>query len=490
LREAIKWIAAALSHRHAIASRRRRRLVRQREAASVPPLELGTIALPYAWYVVGVLVLANACAFLDRMIMGLLVGPIRASLQINDTQFSLLAGLAFSVFYALMGIPLARLADAGSRRALITAGIVTWSAMTALCALARGFWSLFAARVGVGVGEATVTPAAFSLISDYFPTHLLGRASSVYMMGVTLGSGLAYMIGGSVVGLAERLGPIHLPFVGPMEAWQLTFVAAGLPGVLVAALMRSVREPRRRGALHDVRGGVPLREVLHYASARRRAYGAHIFGTSLFVMVVYALNLWGPTYLIRVFGLSREQAGWACGVIMMLAGTAGLVVSGALADGLMRRGYADGFFRVILLADLAMLPFVIALGSAGTLPVALAALTLAIFFSAFQGGLAAGALQLMTPNQMRGQAVAVYLLVANLIGLGLGPTVVAACTDFVFHDDAAIGKSLALAAAILCPACALILYSGLGAIRSVLGEALAQAPREGVLESPRSEVRG
>jgi sugar phosphate permease len=251
-----------------------------------------------------------------------------------------------------------------------------------------------------------------------------------------------------------------------------------------------VREPQRRGTLHDVRGGVPLREVLRYANARRAAYGAHIFGTSLFVMVVYALNLWGPTYLIRVFGLSREQAGWACGLIMMLGGTAGLVASGALADALMRRGYADGFVRVILLADLAMLPFVIALGFAGALPVALAALTLAIFFSAFQGGLAAGALQLMTPNQMRGQAVAVYLLVANLIGLGLGPTLVAACTDFVFRDDAAIGKSLALSAAILCPACALILYRGLGAIRSVLGEALAQAADGGALASPRSELRG
>lgn len=449
--------------------------MKPRDVASAPPLEVNAIALPYAWYVVGVLVLANACAFLDRMIMGLLVGPIRASLAIDDTQFSLLAGLAFSVFYALMGLPLARIADAGSRRTLIGVGIVVWSAMTSLCALARGFWSLFAARVGVGVGEATVGPAAFSLISDYFPTRLLGRAASVYMMGVTLGSGLAYMLGGSVVGLAERIGPVSLPLVGVAQPWQLTLTAAGLPGLAVALLMLSVREPVRRGALAGGLDGVPLREVLHYASARRAAYASHIFGISLLVMVVYALNLWGPTYLIRVFALSREQAGWACGLIMLLGGTAGLIASGALADALVRRGYADGFIRVILFAALAMLPFVLMLGFVGELSLALAALSGATLFAAFQGGLAAGALQLMTPNQMRGQAVAVYLLVANLIGLGLGPTVVAACTDFVFRDDAAIGKSLALAAAILCPASALVLYGGLGAMRQLLAEALGRA---------------
>ena len=198
----------------------------------------------YAWYVVSVLLIAQAFAFLDRMIMGLLVGPIRESFEISDTQFSLLAGLAFSLFYAVMGLPLSRIADKGNRRNLIAAGIGVWSLMTALCGLAKGYWSLFAARVGVGVGEATLGPAAYSMITDYFPKDVLARALSVYMIGVTLGSGLAYMLGSAVVSYVEGMDQIMLPLFGSMEGWQLTFVIIGLPGVLVSFLLLStVKEP-------------------------------------------------------------------------------------------------------------------------------------------------------------------------------------------------------------------------------------------------------
>ena len=169
--------------------------------------------LGYAWYVVFVLLIAQTFSFLDRMIMGLLVGPIRETFQISDTQFSLLAGLAFSLFYAVMGLPLARIADSKSRRNLIAAGIAVWSVMTALCGLARGYWSLFLARVGVGVGEATLAPGAYSMITDYFPKSILARALSVYMVGVTLGSGFAYMLGGAVVAYVEGMDQLVLPII-------------------------------------------------------------------------------------------------------------------------------------------------------------------------------------------------------------------------------------------------------------------------------------
>ena len=344
--------------------------------------------------------------------MGLLVGPIRETFQISDTQFSLLAGLAFSLFYAVMGLPLARIADSRSRRNLIAAGIAVWSIMTALCGLAKGYWSLFLARVGVGIGEATLAPGAYSMITDYFPRSILARALSVYMVGVTLGSGFAYMLGGAVVAYVENMDQLVLPVVGAMHGWQLTFLIVGLPGVLVAFLMlATVREPVRRGVAADDAGSIPLSDVVRYLWARRAAYGGHILGVSIFIMVVYALNLWGPSYLIRTFGYSRPEAGWVFGVVMI---------------------------------------------------------GLAVFFSAFQGGLSGGTLQLMTPNRMRGQVTAVYQLVANLIGLGLGPTVVAATTDYVFGYDAAIGKSIALCAAILCPLGGFILWRALPRIRDEL----------------------
>ena len=431
----------------------------------------------YSWYVVGVLMLASTFSFLDRMIMGLLVGPIRETFEINDTQYSLLAGLAFALFYVVMGLPLARIADSRSRRNLIAVGIVVWSAMTALCGLARGFWTLFLARVGVGVGEASLGPAAVSLITDYFPKKLLGRALSVYVMGVPIGSGLAYMLGGSVVQLVESMGQISLPFVGEIHGWQLTFFIVGTPGLLIALLMATVREPARRGRLSTegqsapASDGLPLREVFRFLWERRRAYAAHMFGISAFVMVLYAMNLWGPTYLIRVFGYSVAQAGWTFGLVMGIAGTLGLLVGGLLGDAWLGSGRADGYIRTILLCILLTLPFVSLLGLAPSDTWGIFLLSAATFFAAFQGGIAGGALQLMTPNQMRAQVMAIYLFIANLIGLGLGPTVVAALTDFVFADDAAIGKSLALCGAVLCPVGALILWSGIKPIGRLLVEA-------------------
>ncbi len=440
-------------------------------AAAEPSPSAAPVASLYAWYVVSVLLLAQACSFLDRMIMGLLVGPIRQTFDISDTQYSLLAGLAFSLFYALMGFPLARIADRGSRRLLIGVGIATWSLMTAVCGLARNFSALFIARVGVGVGEAALGPAAYSMITDYFPRGSLARALSVYMIGVTVGSGLAYMIGGAVIEVVSELGSVELPLLGSVHGWQLTFFLVGLPGLLIALLMVTVREPARRGLIDPGVTGIPVARVVAYLWQRRRAYGAHFLGISIFVMAVYGLNLWGPTYLIRVFGYTPADAGWTFGSIMIGAGTAGLLIAGFVADAWVKRGRTDAYIRIILLSMIAMLPFIGALGFIEDPTLALFALGIAVFFSAFQGGLAGGSLQVMTPNEMRGQAMAVYLFVANLIGLGLGPTVVASMTDFVFENDAAIGKSLALTGLIVCPLGALVLASGLKAIKSQLDAA-------------------
>lgn len=453
-------------------------------AAAGQPLGSVGGGLGYAWYVVGVLVLAQTFSFLDRMIMGLLVGPIRDSFQISDTQYSLLAGFAFSLFYAIMGLPLARIADAKSRRNLIAIGIAAWSAMTALCGMARGFWSLFAARVGVGVGEATLGPAAFSMITDYFPQHVLARALSVYMIGVTLGSGLAYMLGGAVVSYVQQLGLFEVPLIGAVEGWQLTFFIVGLPGLLVSLLMvATVREPARRGITAGSSTAIPLPEAVRYVWERRRAYGSHIFGIAIFIMVVYALNLWGPTYFIRTFGYTSPEAGWTFGLVMIGAGTAGLLLAGTIADAWMRHGRQDAYIRTILFSMLAMWPCVIALGQVGTPALAIVVMSLAVFFSAFQGGIAAGALQIMTPNRLRGQVAALFFLVANLVGLGLGPTVVAATTDYVFGRDDAIAQSIALCGGVLCPLGAFILWRGLPGIRALLASQL-----DALASSSTSEV--
>lgn len=431
--------------------------------------------LIYPWYVVSVLMLAQTCSFIDRMIMGLLVGPVRQSFGISDTQYSLLAGFAFSVFYAIMGLPLARIADSKSRRALIAIGIVVWSMMTALCGLAKGFWTLFLARVGVGVGEATLSPAAYSIITDYFPKSALAKALSVYTFGVTFGSGLAYIIGGKVVTLVENMGDVTIPIVGQVHGWQITFFLVGLPGLVIAALMLTVKEPKRRGALTDTgankSSGVPVAVLLKFLKSRKMAIGTHIIGVSIFVLVIYGINIWGPTYLIRTFDFSRGQAGWVFGIIMMVGGSMGLLTGGVLADRWYARGTKDAYTRVILMSALCMLPAVLLLGFVDNAAIGILCLAIATFFSAFQGGIAGGVLQLMTPNEMRGQVVALYFLFANLVGLGLGPTVVAAITDYVFKDDLAIAQSLSLAAAIFCPLAIAIIAFGRKSVESAIADA-------------------
>lgn len=424
----------------------------------------------YAWYVVFVLMLAQVFSFIDRMIMGLLVGPIRSTFNISDTQYSLLAGFAFALFYGVMGLPLARIADSKSRRALIGIGIVVWSVMTAACGLAKGFWTLFIARVGVGVGEATLSPAAYSIMTDTFPKRLLATAFSIFTVGVTVGSGLAYMIGGKVVGYVDSLGELTLPLLGVVHGWQITFFIVGIPGLFVAMLVRTIREPERRGRAHQLQDNkaVPISEVVSFFKTNSRALGSHIMGVAIFIIPVYGLNIWGPTYLIRTFDYSRADAGWSFGLIMMFAGTLGLLVGGRLADKYFARGTHDAYSRVILASIFCMMPFAVALGFARTPGLALTLLFFATFFSAFQGGIAAGTLQLMTPNEMRGQAAAAYFLSSNLIGLGLGPTVVASFTDFVFKNDAAIGQSLALTAALMCPLAAVIVLSGLRHVRKTI----------------------
>ena len=429
----------------------------------------------YAWYVVLILMLAQTASFVDRMIMGLLVGPIRESFAISDTQYSLLAGLAFALFYSIMGLPLARIADRGNRVRLIAVAITFWSVMTAVCGLAKGFWSLFAARIGVGVGEAALSPAAYSMITDYFSKATLARALSVYTLGITIGSGLAYIVGGWVVTLAMSAGTVVLPVIGEREGWQLTFFLVGLPGLLIALLILMLREPQRRGLVNLDAGmatpGLPFSETLAFMHKRSKALFSHMFGVSLFIMVVFSLNMWGPEYLIRTFDFTRGEAGQTFGVLMMTAGTTGLLTGGALGDRWFGRGQLDGYSRVILLSMAGMLPFVIALGFITSPQLGIACMAIAVFFSAFQGGVSGGLIQMVTPNQMRGQVVAIFFLLANLIGMGLGPTVLALITDYVFGNDDALNKSIALCGAVLIPISALIMFWGLPAIRQAVSDA-------------------
>ncbi len=417
---------------------------------------------PYAWYVVAVLSVAYTVSFIDRQILNLLVEPIRGDLRISDTQISLLQGFAFAIFYSLLGVPIARLADRGNRRNIIAAGMTLWCLMTAVCGLARSFPQLFLARVGVGVGEAALSPPAYSIISDYFPPDRLARATGVYSLGIYAGAGIAMLVGGAAIELIAAADAIVLPVIGELAPWRTTFIVVGLPGLLVAALLFTVREPTRRdpgqrGTAATTR--VAWSELWAFLRLRRGVLSMMTIGFCFIGIVIIGVMAWTPTLFIRIHGWSAAETGFAYGLVLLTFGTSGSVIGGLTADWLYVRGHRDATLRTALLASLVALPFAVAMPLVADARLALLLLVPATFLLSAPVGLTAAAIQLTTPNRMRAQVTALYLLVVAFVGTGFGPMAVALTTDFVFADDAMLGNSLAAVAAFLTPIGALCLWS-------------------------------
>lgn len=448
------------------------------DPAVATPAEEPYPPIGYAWYVVFILMIAYVFSFIDRQILALLVQPIRRDLDISDTQMSLLMGFSFALFYTFFGFPMGRLADSRSRRGLIAAGLVVWSVMTALCGVVRTYWELLFFRMGVGVGEAALSPAAYSLITDYFPKHRLGLAMSVYGMGIYIGSGMAFLLGGIVVGFVmgaeEWTIPVISSFIGTVRPWQTVFFIVGIPGVLFALAMFTVKEPVRRGIkrVTDASGArvthVPLREVLAYLRGNWATFGFHCTAMALLAFAAYGSTAWVVEFFVRTYEMPAATAGKWYGVIVMVFGSMGILAGGFLADWLLSKGYTDAKVLTPLIAAVLNLPFAILFPLAPSAFWAMALLVPAVFATAMPFGAGAAAIQEIMPNRMRGQASAIYLFIVNLIGLGLGPSAVAVCTDYVFHDDAMLRYSLAIVGSGACIAATVLFIAALKHYRASL----------------------
>lgn len=391
-----------------------------------------------AWWAVALLLALYVLSFVDRQVINLMVAPIREEFGIGDLGVSLLMGFAFAAFYTLFGIPIARLADSRSRRAIIGVGLAVWSAATAACGLARTYGHLLLARMGVGVGEAALSPAAYSLLADSFPPRRRATALSVYSMGSYLGSGLALLLGGYLIGFVGDARTHEVPVLGLVRSWQLVFLLVGIPGILLVPLLATIAEPARGPRARDV----PFRETLRYFATNRSAFLAHNLGFALLALSGYGSSAWMPTFLQRRHGLTAAESGIAIGWIMATAGTLGVVFGGWLADRFAERGRGDAAMRVGWIASIAWIPCGVLYPLVPDYSLALLLLVPTLFFSGMPWGVAAVAVQEMTPRPLRAQATAVYLFTINLIGLGLGPSAVAYATQNVYGDDAAVGKSL------------------------------------------------
>ena len=372
-------------------------------------------SLPYRAYVLAILVLVYTFNFIDRQIVGILAIPIKRELGLTDTQLGLVGGFALALFYTLLGIPIARLADRVSRVGIMTAALAFWSLMTAACGLASSFAQLFMARLGVGVGEAGGVAPAYSLICDYFPPAQRARALSAYSFGIPIGSAAGIVLGG---------------FITHWMSWRMAFFIVGLGGLAVAPLLKAtVREPIR-GGLDPTPPPASRATLLEVASALagKPSFWGLALGAAASSMMGYGLLFWMPSFLVRSFSLSLVQASMTFGGLVLVGGLAGIWLGGWLAD---RHGTAHpaAYAMVPAIAFLGTIPFYVAGVLSMTLWVCVAVLLVPTALGLVWLGPVLTAVQHLVPATMRATASALFLFIINLLGIGLGTTVIGALSD-------------------------------------------------------------
>jgi MFS family permease len=435
----------------------------------------------YAWYVVIVLTAIYMLSFVDRQILSLLVPQIEHDLNIKDTEIGLLGGPAFALFYTFMGLPLGRMVDSLNRSRLVSICIIVWSCFTSLCSATRTFGTLFLARVGVGVGEAGLGPAAYSLIADYFPRERMGAAISVYYMGLFFGTSLAQLVSGVTVQALSRTPTLTVPLLGAIASWRVTFLIVGLPGVLFALLALTIREPLRKNLRVDA-AGRPARATFREGFTQMRLRWQSVVGISLGMafqsVCTYSVSQWSAPFFMRVYGWQPAQTGKTLAFILVVFACSGMYVGGLLSDRWQKQGILDARLRVALVSAAGILVFLVPSMLMPSVELTLMLFAPGIFFLAFAMGTAVAALQVVFPNQVRGQVGALFLFVLNVVGLSIGPVLPGYLDDHVFHDPKAVGMSLSITVALGAVMMVILLGSTRPAYRRHYRMLLDGAPEE------------
>lgn len=403
---------------------------------SVP--ERGDVAAG-GWPLLLILTTVYVVSFIDRGAISLVVGPIKQDLGVSDLQVSWLLGLSFMLLYSVLGIPAGYLVDTCRRKRLLGGAMLLWSGVQVLCGLSQTYVQLFLTRIGLGVGEAVLPPAASSMIRDAFPPERRGLAFGIYNIGPLLGTGLALVLGGYLLKFASAGHLQGIPLLGVLKPWQFVLVVPGLLGVPLALMLWLLREPARRDVKIDE--NVTYRDALAYAWAHKGVYLPLWLAICLYGIAIGSQMAWLPEIIARAMGLSRPVIGQTLGAVGLIASPAGLLLWGSVSDRLQKRGVVDAPVRVAM-ASTALAALITAtfpwIQSTHTGIVAYAAQT--FFFAIF--AVAGGATMAnLTPGNMMGKLTAIYYLMTNLFGLALGPTVVALIARLFFDGPNAIGHA-------------------------------------------------
>lgn len=419
-------------------------------------------------YAVVLLTVCFTLAYVDRQILSLLVGPVKASLRLSDSQIGLVQGAAFSIFYVIASVPVARSVDAGNRPRILALCVAAWSVMTAACGLASSFVFLILARIGVAVGEAGLPPGSLAIFADFFSSKRIAKATTFFMISPYLGGGLALLVGSLLYRKLSRWQTPTIPLVGHVEPWQMMFFLVGLPGILMALLVvTTLPDPRRSQNLPVIE--VPaISQVVEFVT-QRGFYLTYVGAVSLIVVLLYSYSAWMPAAMMRSHHLSEGQVGSVLGPVLLASGIIGSLFAGWLGSQ-SEEARALPYVSSLLMTAAALLavPAVLA-PLVADYRVSVTLFGISVFLYSAILSLSPVPVQLITPPGMRAQLIAFMGLVYGLIG-GLGPICVGLISEHSTHADQALARSLAaVAAASVCGAT--ILFFGVWRAVRVSSEA-------------------
>jgi len=418
------------------------------------------------WVTVGVLFVLYILSLADRLIVALQVDAIKAGLHLTDLQIGMLQGPAFAVLYALFAIPVGLALDRYSRRLVMFASIFVWSLAATACGLATGFVFLLIARALVGAGQAGFGTGAYSIIGDSFAPAKVSVAMSVFVMGGIMGAGITFLLGGPLVRHVLETGVSVWPLLGTVAPWQKVFIYVGAPGLVLAFLVFAFQEPRRHAAPKAGVGG-GYAEAWRFIGQHPRTFAAIFLGFGLVYSMTIAMQQWSPAFFARVYGWRPDQIGVRLGLAQIL-GALTLPLHGMIVNHLMRKGRQDAPLLWCMLTGLVALPLAIAAYWVrdGWLSIILIGLYFGFMLASASMGPAA--VQLVTPQHLRGRISALYVMCTGLIAMALGTSVVGVFTDKVFADPARVGDSLiATVFLVMAPGIALYAWGRAGLRRSM-----------------------
>jgi len=409
----------------------------------------------HSYSAVAILTLAQVFAFIDRQIPSMLVEPIKQDFNLTDSQIALLGGAAFSIFYAVMALPIGYAVDRYQRTKVLGIGIFLWSLMTALAGLTNSFGKLFGARIGVAVGEAVMAPTSVSLISDSFPENKQGKPMGIITSGVYIGIGITLLGGGFLIDYLTEIGGINLPLIGYLKPWQATFMIVGIPGLILALAAFILKEPKRieEASLDKV---IDRKNIFLHLKEHKKTLIPMFGGLIFMALIFYSFSFWAPTMMIRAFNISLSEVGLILGVITIVSSIIGTILAGTAVDYLRDKNYSDAPVRAAMIAVLLALPPIASLSFVNSEIGAWICIALYLLFISSFAPLGLLAISGVSTGSVKGQAAAIHAFLMMAFGLSLGPQLTAFFTDYIFVDPNLLINSISLSGLIVLPISALL----------------------------------